>query len=162
MFEKHSHRNTSVSWVCFGAVAGQTPRQAKETFLFCSSLHTGRASDLCRQDHTKIADCCRSLSPLLYSPHCWDFLETGEIIKFSFPPFPPLLSRSQSPACLPGMLTEPFWGQVVSSSSHKGQNLGTLRDSLNLLSLHKALGSPTWILLVTTITIHLAPLPWGI
>lgn len=37
MFEKHSHRNTSVSWVCFGAVAGQTPRQAKETDSFSAA-----------------------------------------------------------------------------------------------------------------------------
>lgn len=39
-----------------------------------------------RQDHIKITDRCRSSSSLLYSPHCWYFLGTKEIIKFFFPP----------------------------------------------------------------------------
>lgn len=37
---------------------------------------------------SKIADHCRSSSSLLYSPHCWYFLGTKEIIKFFFFPLP--------------------------------------------------------------------------
>lgn len=94
MFEKRSHVNTSVSWGGRGAVWAQTPGKPRRQIPVLHCL----ASWQNRQDHIKIADHCRSSSSLLYSPHCWYFLGTKEVIKFLLSPYPSMqsLGRDQN------------------------------------------------------------------